>query len=273
MLSWRTQASIDEGIPAGRPQNEPIVYDPVKDAAKLQFLPGPGGSVPGGGSSSVQQRRYEIPITSGDVFLTVDHWCDQSFYWTDADHELNQAGEEGVIKNHKAFMIGSRTGPEWPLGGDRWMLFNAVYRGFWTRPDGDAQEVYEAVMSCGEDSPIVLGPGASKVSEQIFPKNGKFYARWDRWTRYFVLLEGIVDDGQPSPVVVNVWYADPDRIWHMYQDINLVLGPHGLHRFWLEFNTSTDRVPPLRPYHAWVRNLAVLRNDPDPRSLLERPHG
>jgi hypothetical protein len=275
----RSQADIEHPDAirgGGRIQNEPILYDPAMDAARVSFLvesvdarSGPGGP----GSASSQQWRYPIDVVDGDAFITWDFKLSDGHRWTDDDHAQWRTGDQvGQIPNHKAFMIGNLTGPEWPLGGHRWMLFNASYRGFWTRPDLDDEQVAEMVMSVGEGNPIALGPGTTAPSEEILPKAGDWYVRWDRWTRVHVLIDGLVDDGQPSPVVVSIWYSDEDREPHlMYDRVNLILGPQGLDRFWLEWNASADRVPPNRDRYAWVRNLVILVDEPDPVGLVEAP--
>jgi hypothetical protein len=107
------------------------------------------------------------------------------------------------------------------------------------------------------------------VEDQITPMRGVFAIRAETWTRYWVLIEHVVGDWDR----VSLWVADVTRPPVLLLDrVAFETGSHTFRSFWLEFNTSTDRVVPNRgPLVSYVRNLVMLRDVTNPKGLLAMP--
>lgn len=113
-----------------------------------------------------------------------------------------------------------------------------------------------------------LGPGVTKT-DPILPMSSSFIIQPNKWTRFWVLLEMNANDYD----VFNFWAADEDTApVQVYTDVEFTVDT--VSRFWIEFNTSTDRFVRgnTRDLVAYVRNVAILR-DVNVPSLLQGPAG
>jgi hypothetical protein len=112
----------------------------------------------------------------------------------------------------------------------------------------------------------VFGPNV-KDNAPLTPA-GEFTMTPQRWIRYWWLID-VRDDWD----VVSMWMADEDRDPVQLVDGLQIDATNGrVDKFWLEYNTSTSGAPPERgPLVGYVRNVSMLRNVADPKSLLIRP--
>jgi hypothetical protein len=120
-------------------------------------------------------------------------------------------------------------------------------------------------------SPTALPQGVTST-EPIRPMVGSFTIYPNRWTRFFVRIEHKAE----GPSLLDYWVADAETApVQILKQIPVTIPAAGIDKFWLEFNTSTDRFVrgDLRELVAYVRNIAVLRDPGDVTGLLQKPAG
>jgi hypothetical protein len=119
-----------------------------------------------------------------------------------------------------------------------------------------------------------LGPGVSN-NQPIRPNSNEFFVvHANRWTRWWVRIRQRANDYDSF----DLWMADEQTgPVQIYSNIPVSVRDGRIDDFWVEFNTSTDALPPgrltdLRDLVAYMRNVVILRDVPDNVSpFLVRP--
>jgi hypothetical protein len=121
----------------------------------------------------------------------------------------------------------------------------------------------------------LLGPGVTSTDPVLPMANPTMVIKPNTWVRFWVTLEQRANDYD----YVNMWMADENnnavKIYNQLP-VSVRLGPDGvstLSKFWLEFNTSTDRLTrgDERDLVAYVRNFVILRDPGSITNLLVKP--
>ena len=112
-----------------------------------------------------------------------------------------------------------------------------------------------------------FGPNVTR-DQPLSPMSGEFVIRPGVWVRHWMLL----DQRQADFDLISLWAADehtdPVLLYDRMQFVNDV----PVESFQLEFNSSSDRLPMLRPdMVSYVRNVVILKDVANPRSLFLRP--
>lgn len=240
--TMRSVAELDSIETRGTATHKlPIVYDSNMDAAVVTI--DPSGTIPGSGSTDSQQKRFPIAISSGSMLLTWDLRFDQNFAFKG----------NGYLGRHKTFQIGQNN--------DRWVVLKTDYA------NAAQSGVAELYVAAGGGTQW-YGPGTYTVRQEVLePSLAKFFIAANTWTRVWVWLQDI---GQPVSYM-SVWVADESRgPVQLYNRLAMIVPSSGLDKFWLEYDTSQDTAvnPAMR---SWNRNLVVLKNVADVKTLLQRP--
>jgi hypothetical protein len=247
--------SRNNGGYAGNGSPLAVTYDPAndpdprrQDAAKV-VIPATLNSLP-------NQVRLPLGTQDGRSYLiTWEAWYGAEFRYANTG-----------IPNYKTFQFDSprRLNADGSVDlGSANIWFEINNR--WNNAPNDAGVIggrYYATAS------TPYGPGTT--IEPLSPQLDNFTIKAQTWTRYWVLLEQKVNGD--SWTRASLWIADPGRgpVQIFNRLAFTVLG--GVDRFWLEFNTSTEPVAPGRgPLVAYVRNVVMLRDAPNPTSLMQRP--
>jgi hypothetical protein len=171
------------------------------------------------------------------------------------------------LTNHKAFQLS--VGPSSAI----WIEPQAHYgggQGATAIPGFDTSKHIAAVQVRAYPNAIsqaALPPGVTST-EPIRPMVGAFTIHPNRWTRFFVRIEHKAE----GPSLLDYWVADAETApVQILRQIPVTIPAAGIDKFWLEFNTSTDRFVrgDLRELVAYVRNIAVLRDPGD--GWLQKP--
>lgn len=252
----RSQAEIDSYPEKAQfSDRQPIVYDPVADAALLRFFP----------KVSMDIRGRDIPIeVTGTFTLTWDFKFDESFRWIGP----------GYVARHKT----------WRHDPGSWTPVRTDYRHAATK-HGKFAEVFVT-----SPSPITLVPGKSwrqkddpnnplnhsdgPIGETLQPRVGAFYFEPNTWTRIWEHVE----DFDKDPCYLSVWVADEQRdAVQLYDRIALrANGSQYLTDLFIEFDSSADSNPnsPITDVQrAWTRNVALVKGLAlaDVLPLLQKP--
>jgi hypothetical protein len=114
-----------------------------------------------------------------------------------------------------------------------------------------------------------IGPNVTD-QEPLSPMLDTFRVVKQTWTRYWMEIDQRANDWD----LVSLWVADANHDAVQIFDRLQVEVDAGIHSFQLEFNTSTDALKPGRgPLTVYVRNVVMLRDVSDTKSLLQRPGG
>jgi hypothetical protein len=221
------------------PANDP--YPRRQDAAKVE--------IPANRNSLPNQVRVPMGTADEDSYLvTWDAWFGAEY------HRSNTQ-----MTNQKSFQISS--------GGDR-LWFEIQSRWSQGGKDGLALVTGRAYNSVTRSSEKAFGPNVTKLDP--LPSVGSFVLKPERWTRYWALIDQRADDYD----LTSLWVADEQTdVVQVLDRMQLNAAQGKLDSFWLEFNTSTEERPPDRgPLVAYVRNIVMLRNVVNPRSLMLRPN-
>jgi hypothetical protein len=241
-FSLRAQSQLDEFV-HGRLPSDHVTYDPAgdryptaQDAAKVMLRQD--------SASLAKQVWFPIAIDSGTALITWDAW------W---GLEYQSQAMRGGLDTHKTFQIAS------PIDkSERWLEIRTRYAlgtgvgigGADARPYAD------------------LGPNSREGSGgRIEPMRTEFIIAPQTWTRYWVQIELRPTDWDR----VSWWMADENRTPVQLLDRVEMKSAGTLTKFWLEYNSSQTRIG--GPLVAYVRNLVVLHNLRDPRSVLSKPLG
>lgn len=119
-----------------------------------------------------------------------------------------------------------------------------------------------------------IGPGVT-TQNPVCPASGQFVVKPNRWTRYWVRVDQRANDYD----YLDMWVADEStNATKVLSQVPLSIGTAGtqrnsIHKFWLEFNTSTDgyKRGSERDFVTYVRNFVALRDVTDVDNLLQRP--
>jgi hypothetical protein len=111
-----------------------------------------------------------------------------------------------------------------------------------------------------------LGPNITKGTP-LSPQVGNFTVRSETWTRYWVLIEQRKDDWD----LVSLWVADEDHDAVQIIDKRQLSVKGSVESFWLEYNTSSENREALGERTGYARNVVMLKNVADVRSLFQRP--
>lgn len=244
------------------PANDP---DPRRqDAAKI-VVPADRVSLP-------NNPLLPIPNWSGhSLFVTWDAWFGQEFMF-------NNTG----ISNYKNFQFAS--GRIWTEVRSRFAL-------------GQHQYIPPAlalvdVRQYGGIGPGTIRPPGYPPSDPgkygggaIGPMIAEFAVQPETWTRYWVLFKPTGGTFQATfqselrtypAYEFSLWVADENNNPVLLID-RVIIGPNMpgwdfWNSFWLEYNTSTNEIPPGRgALVGYVRNIAMLRDPANVTSLLQRP--
>ncbi len=230
----RSQAEVVANLNFSDKSKATTEYDSVMDAAKFTIKPGKGSVEIG------DQIRHHFPyVDTGNIF----------FYWESLapSYWARDGGVDGV-NTYKTFQL-SRDGS---LTLEFRYRFSQVDRPYVARVD---TRVY------GAKEGVQIGPQDSAA-----PQTGEFNILPDKWVRFWVHVD--YDNNRLS-----YWVGDQDReavtiLDAVHFDWEANYGSRfGLDQFWFEFNTSQKRSPDPTAY-MYGRNLAVLRNVADPKSLV-----
>lgn len=212
-------------------------------------------------------NQVRLPFQSHDGatwFLTWDTYFTDSY--------LNNG-----IGNFKAFQLSS--GGSFASGGTLWLEPNVHFNGAGV-PGFDPSIHVGATGQMRRYGAVDQEPPLEGVSPIPHSGNNFFKVHPNRWTRWFVRIEQRAN----ALDVMDHWVADevtePVMIYNQVP-VNVRMstdtGTHTIHKFWIEFNTSTAQLAPgrttdFRDLVAYVRNVAILRNPPaDVSELLLRP--
>jgi hypothetical protein len=189
-------------------------------------------------------------------------------YWTDSYLSSGLA-------NHKAFQLS--TGSTDSI----WLEPQARYAGDFSTSFNKSTDVASLTMrsynalggsaTYSSNTKSMTGPNVTKL-DPILPMQSQFIVKPNRWVRHWVRLDMRSNDYD----YMDYWVADETRnAVQIYQGLQLTASM--VNKFWIEFNTSTDRFVRgnTRDLVAYVRNVVVLRNVPaaDLPELLEPPVG
>jgi hypothetical protein len=119
-----------------------------------------------------------------------------------------------------------------------------------------------------------LGPVVTN-NEPVRPnQNGFLVVYPNRWVRWWIRIRQRAYDYD----LFDMWMADEQTgPVQIYANIPVSVRDGRIDKFWVEFNTSTDELPPgrltdFRALVAYVRNIAILRDPPEDLSaFLVRP--
>jgi hypothetical protein len=110
-----------------------------------------------------------------------------------------------------------------------------------------------------------IGPGVSN-NQPIRPNLNEFFiVHPNRWTRWWIRVRQKANDYD----TFDLWMADEQTApVQIYSNIPVSVRDGKIDQFYVEFNTSTDELPPerlvdFRTLVAYVRNIVILRDTPD----------
>ncbi len=119
-----------------------------------------------------------------------------------------------------------------------------------------------------------LGPGVTN-NQPVSPNVDDFFiVHPNRWTRWWVRIRQRANDDD----LFDLWMADEQTgPVQIYSNIPVSVREGKIDQFYVEFNTSTDELPPerltvFRNLVAYIRNIVILRDPPeDVSAFLVRP--
>ncbi len=223
-------------------------------------------------SNNSLRNQVRLPLDTSDGHSYVITW---EGYWTDSYLGAN-------LTNHKAFQFSS--------GGDAlWLEVRTRFdggsrccepQGLFNRITDVAAADMRSYMKLGggsdwsETDGNTMGPGVTS-REPLQPKSGYFVIRPNTWTRFWVRIDQRKDDYDYMDYWIADEHTDPVQLYRRVP-ISVRNGrgkPNTIEKFWLEFNTSTDRHVrgDMRDLVAYVRNIVVLRDVQQIDSVLIRP--
>jgi len=221
--------------------NDP--YPNKQDAAKV--------TIPADQVSLLDTVRLPIPPTGGQsLMVTWDAWWGREF-------ETSHSG----LGNYKNFQFASPATRIWTeIKSD----FDSP-----SRPAGAIAMI--TVRSYGDSGEKTLGPNVSDKNP-LSPQAAQFAIAPETWTRYWVFFKPAGGWYEFS-----LWVADETRdpvllLNRLQLTPNFPRGADAWEEFWLEYNTSGNRIPVGRgPLVGYARNVVMLRNLTEVPPLLERP--
>ena len=123
-----------------------------------------------------------------------------------------------------------------------------------------------AVVDARGSAARPFGPNVTKATP-LAPQVGTFAIRAETWTRYWLLIEQRANDFDR----VSLWVADEGHDPVQILDGLQLSVKETVASMWLEFNTSSKLTPGLAERVAYARNVVMLRNPKDVKSLFQRP--
>lgn len=207
------------------------------------------------------QNQVRLPLGTADGHVYVLTW---DAMWTDS---YVRSG----LTNHKCFQVSGSTDS---IFFETQTRFDGSYStGF--APASDVASVTArsynrlgGVADWTQTDGTRLGPSVTKA-DPILPKAADFIIKPNVWTRFWIVIDQRANDYD----YVDYWIADVNRApVQLYAHVPISIGG-SLSKFWLEYNTSTDRFVrgDLRDLVSYVRNVVALRDPGDVTPLLVRP--
>lgn len=240
--SLRDQAQIDK-YRQGKIASS-VTYDPARDtdprkqdAAKV-FIPADRVSLR-------PQVRVPIPeTTDGTLLVTWDAWFGKEF-----------AVANTQIPTFKNFQFSS---------GRIWTEVRALFGR--AEPPFVAKVDVRQYGGAEKKGPVV--DGVKYSSDTLAPLVASFSIMPETWTRYWVLIKPAGEWYEFS-----LWLGDENRdAVQIYNAARIKPNEKYWDQFWLEYNTSAHPAHcPART--GYFRNIVMLKDVPDVKSLLERPLG
>ncbi len=223
------------------------------------------------------RNQLHLPLATSDGHTYLFTW---DAYYTDS--WLNS----GLI-NLKTFMFSA---PSYPSGNDNVVWFEVDNRITTSRACTSSplfRQDTDVSMAAARSANDVggaadwkltdgnhLGPGIS-MNNPVCPAAASFIVKPNRWVRYWVQVDQRADDYD----YLDMWMADEETdATQIYSQIPISVRATGIHansihKFWLEFNTSTDAYTrgSERDFVTYVRNFVALRDVANAATLLQRP--
>lgn len=219
----------------------------------------------------VNQVRLPIGTTDGSVWVIT--W---DAYYTDSFANTG-------LTNHKAFQIAMPSSS----GDQRWKEVQNRYDGgaYGGAPGFNPVTDVAGVFVRGYNGVVTdapadwtlttgqnYGPGVTANDPYVQPRLGHFIVKPGRWVRYVAQIDQRANDYD----YFSLWVMDEQTpAVQLYDRIAASVRPptHTINQLWLEFDTSTTepRNRALRDLVAYVKNVAVLKNPGDVRTLLIQP--
>jgi hypothetical protein len=234
-----------------------VTYEPEKDtdprrqdAAKV--------FVPAGDVSLRSTVRLPIGTTDGTSTLVIwDAWFGSEFRFSNTG-----------IGNYKTFQFASPANRIWFELRTRFKQAESGRkgRGGVIGGGGGSDAVGELDVRAYGAKGTALGPNVERGGP-LTPRAGVFTVRAETWTRYWVLLEQNANDWDP----VSLWVADEDTDPVQIIDRRQLNIKKSVEQFWIQYNTSTQSTKGLGARTSYVRNVVMLRNINDVRSVLQKP--
>jgi len=236
--SLRDQAQLDQ-YADGRPPSSSITFDPdndhyprAQDAAKVFVAPN---------STTIKQVRLPIDTGTGTTLITWDAWWGPEF-----------RTDRGSMLTQKTFQIASHLD-----NSERWLEI----RNNFSQARGSNISTIDMRNYAHQVGPNTFtGPNGATA-----PQRSQFEVAPATWTRYWVLVE-ILPDAIDR---VSLRVADETRGPVVLLDRVEIESAGTMTNFWLEYNSSSDRVG--GPLVGYVRNVVVLQNVANPATLYQRP--
>ena len=245
-------AYMDQANPAIKPWDVTYTYpndpDPRQQDAAKHVIPADQVSLP-------NNVRLPIPPYGSDSLLvTWESWLGAEFSYANTQ-----------IGRYKHFQFASPA-------GRIWTEVRSVFQ------DAGPGEVAKLDMRSYGDLGAELGANVTH-DNNLRPQLNTFGILPETWTRYWAFFKPV---GFPW-YEFSLWIADPTKgpvlaFDRLLITPNLPGGGGGAgssdrwESFWLEYNTSSNQLPPGRgPLVAYARNVVMLRGVSDVAGLLERP--
>ncbi|MBX4181341.1 hypothetical protein KW807_00555, partial [Candidatus Parcubacteria bacterium] len=236
--------------------------DPRKQDAAKVVVPYDSVSLP-------THVRLPTTVTGGTMLLTWDAWFGQEFAWPNTSFTID--GDTDGITNYKNFQIAS--GRIWTEVRSRFFLGHTNYPGSISLVD------VRQYGGNGPDNAPAVWKSINYGGESLGPRSGEFNVKPQKWTRYWARF---VPDTAPY-YRFTLWVADEDSpavkiIDGVQISPNIENGQTYWDKLWLEYNTSSNAIPPARgPLVGYFRNAVVLAGgtytDAEVASLLQQPSG
>lgn len=247
-IAFRSDAEIQSFPEAAKTSTtrQPIVYDPVQDAAVMRFWPPT--------SIDIKGRYLPLKVQPTDTSFSVV-W---DFRFGDG---FRYRGED-YVRIHKT----------WRINPGPWLAFKTEYQE--ASRDGRFAELRVTLPG----SRFLVPPDSWQMGEWLRPIVNRFYFEPDEWVRCWLH----VSEWDAAVVKVSVWAASESQpVTQMLDRVSLkppfdkdTFVRHPLGQFFVEYDTSADETPmPEQWIYSWNRNFVLMRDLPlaDIPALLERP--